>query len=58
MLVHHIKNHSPTSQKYVRVRLPTFANGGGTQLVPLKIVGDRAQKLAVFAQVEHTPGLE
>ena len=57
MLVRHFKNHSPTPQKYVRLKLPTFANGGGEQLVPLEIVGERAQLLATFARVERTPGL-
>ena len=56
MLVRHFKNHSPTPQKYVRLKLPTFANGGGEQLVPLEIVGERAQLLATFARVERTPG--
>ena len=55
MLVRHFKNHSPTPQKYVRLKLPTFANGGGEQLVPLEIVGERAQLLATFARVERTP---
>ena len=55
MLVRHIKNHSPTP-KYVRLKLPMFANGGGEQLVPLEIVGERAQLLATFARVERTPG--
>ena len=57
MLVRHFKNHSPTPPKYVRLKLPTFANGGGEQLVPLEIVGERAQLLATFARVERTPGL-
>jgi hypothetical protein len=35
--------------------LPTFANGGSTQLVPLEIVGERAQLLATFARVERNP---
>ena len=52
MLVRHFKNHSPTPQKYVRLKLPTFAN---EQLVPLEIVGERAQLLATFARVERTP---
>ena len=56
MLVRHFKNHSPTPPKYVRLKLPTFANGGGEQLVPLEIVGERAQLLATFARVERTPG--
>ena len=55
MLVRHFKNHSQTPQKYVRLKLPTFANGGDTQLIPLEIVGERAKLLATFAQVEHTP---
>ena len=42
--------------KYVCLKLPTFANGGDEQLVPLEIVGERAQLLATFARVEHTPG--
>ena len=39
------ENHPPTPQKYVRLRLrlPTFVNGGDTQLVPLKIVAKRLQ---------------
>ena len=55
MLFHHFKNHSPTPQKYVRLKLPTFLNGGSTQLVPLEIGGERAQLLATFARVERTP---
>ena len=57
MLVRHFKNHSPTPQKYVRLKLPTFANGGSEQLIPLEIVGERAQLLATFARVERTPAL-
>ena len=57
MLVRHFKNHSPTPQKYVRLKLPTFANSDGEQLVPLEIVGERAQLLATFARVERTPDL-
>ena len=53
MFVHHFKNHSPTPQKYVHLK---FANGGSTQLIPLEIVGERAQLLAMFARVECTPG--
>ena len=55
MLVRHFKNHSPTPPKYVRLKLPTFANSGSEQLVPLEIVGERAQLLATFARVERTP---
>ena len=55
MLVLHFKNHSPTPQKYVRVKLPTFAKGRGAQLVPLEIVDERAQTLATFPRVERTP---
>ena len=54
MLVRNFKNHSPTPQKYVCVRLPTFANSGGTQLVPLEIVGESAQLMATYARVECT----
>ena len=57
MLVRHFKNHSQTPQKYVRLKLPTFASGGSEQLVPLENVGERAQLLATFARVERTPGL-
>ena len=57
MLVRHFKNHSPTPPKYVRLKLPTFANGGSEQLIPLEIVGERAQLLATFARVERTPAL-
>ena len=57
MLVRHFKNHSPTPQNYVRLKLPTFANGGGEQLVPLEIVGERAQLLATFTRVERTCGI-
>ena len=31
------------SSSMVRLRLPTFANGGGAQLVSLKILGEREQ---------------
>ena len=58
MLVRHFKNHSTTPQKYVRVKLQMFANGGGTQLDPLEIVGECAQLLATFARVERTPGFD
>ena len=56
MLVRHFKNHSQTPKKYVRLKLPTFANVGSEQLVPLEIVGERAQLFATFAREERTPG--
>ena len=56
MLVRNFKNHSPIPQKYVRLKSPTNIDNG-EQLVPLEIVGERAQLLATFARVERTPGL-
>ena len=37
MLVRHFKNHPPTPQKYVWVKLSTFANSGGA-LFHLKLL--------------------
>ena len=53
MLVRHFKNHSPTPQKYVHRKLPTFANGVSTQIVSLEIVGERAQTLPTVAHVRQ-----